>query len=405
MKNKDFVKISVEEAFEILSENQDFRDYIDDHGMIFVDGCFVKADEKFIEKMSDGLHLTNYAKKHMADCAVNIRKNSFIEYSARLILNYLKSFLRICMRALKISLSALFVMGIIVALLGLISFAYNYIGHTAISAVIAMIVFLLLGSQNAGRYEDEDEDRGHYKRHKRYLEPRSSTHYNEDAYEEDYEEDYDYDNCEEAFPRKVHRSILDFITGSANDIFSSGNLDSRLLFLNPKYQSTLRMHLSDEQRKGTRSQLYGITPEDIYASASNFLENHNLTRQFNRLLFDPTESLSDCLWFIMQEKDWKTSETFWYQTLLHRNYFSKIKNDKFNNVKRETLMAVCVGLGLTLRMVEKVFRKAGLMLQEYEEPDQTYITILEYFPGISIDNFNSILESKGFKPLGTPIKE
>ena len=50
MKNKDFVKISVEEAFEILTENQDFRDYIDDHGMIFVDGCFVKADEKFIEK-------------------------------------------------------------------------------------------------------------------------------------------------------------------------------------------------------------------------------------------------------------------------------------------------------------------------------------------------------------------
>ena len=247
-----------------------------------------------------------------------------------------------------------------------------------------MIVYLLLFTSQ-GRYYEKKDNRKDRSRYKRY-------------------DSHNYEDYDEEFSNKPHRSILDFITGLANDTFSSGDLDSRLLFLNPKYQSTLRMHFNDEQRKGTRSQLYEITPEDIYASASNFLENHNLNREFNKLLIDPTESLSACLWFMMQEKGWKTSEIFWYQTLLHRNYFFKIKNDRFNNVRRETLMAVCVGLGLTLRMVEKVFRKAGLMLQEYEEPDQTYITILEYFPGLSIDNFNSILESKGFKPLGTPIK-
>ena len=381
MKIKHFVKVSAEEAFEILSENQDFRNYIDAHSMVFVDGYFIKADGQFVERTPDGLHLTNYAKEHLADCAINIRKNSFTTYAARLMLKYLKTSMKVFMYALDISLS---VLAVIAALLGL-SYVYNQVGQVGVSVVIAVIVYLLLFTSQGRYYEKKDnrKDRGRYKRY----------------------DSHNYEDYDEEFSNKPHRSILDFITGLANDTFSSGDLDSRLLFLNPKYQSTLRMHFNDEQRKGTRSQLYGITPEDIYASASNFLENHNLNRQFNKLLIDPTESLSACLWFMMQEKGWKTSEIFWYQTLLHRNYFFKIKNDRFNNVRRETLMAVCVGLGLTLRMVEKVFRKAGLMLQEYEEPDQTYITILEYFPGISIDNFNSILESKGFKPLGTPIKE
>ena len=394
MKTKNFVRISAEEAFEILSENQDFREYIDAHNMVFVDGYFVKANEKFVEERHDGLHLTKYAKSHLADCAINIRKNSFVKYIAKLTLKHLKACMKICMHALKISLSVLVVIAV---LLGLISFAYNHIG---IFVVIAAIIFLLFTLLNDDRLEDNYEDRGRFKRYDQY---KNALENNYRSYND--EEDYDYKVYEDKFPCNTHRSILDSIAGAARNTFSSGELDNRLLILNPKYQSTLHRHFNDEQRKGTRSQLYDITPDDIYDSALSFLEDNNLNKRFSRLLGDPNESLSSCLWFIMHEKGWQTSETFWDQTLLHRNYFSKIKNNKFNNVRRETLMAICVGLGLTLRMVEKVFRKAKLMLQEYEEPDQTYMTILEYFPGLSINNFNSILENKGFKPLGTPIKE
>ena len=68
-------------------------------------------------------------------------------------------------------------------------------------------------------------------------------------------------------------------------------------------------------------------------------------------------------------------------------------------------MAICVDLGLPLRMTEKVFRKAGLMLLEHTDPDRVYIMIFEYFPELSIEDFNNLLMKVGIKPLGTPIKE
>ena len=68
---------------------------------------------------------------------------------------------------------------------------------------------------------------------------------------------------------------------------------------------------------------------------------------------------------------------------------------------KEILMAICVGCKFDLRMTQRVFGKAGIPLDEFKEPDKTYITLLERFPGISIDDFNELLKRRNIKELGT----
>lgn len=89
-------------------------------------------------------------------------------------------------------------------------------------------------------------------------------------------------------------------------------------------------------------------------------------------------------------------------THVHENYYGKIRDNKVNNMQSDTLMAICVGLGLRLRLTEKLYDKADhCKLHYYEEPDKTRIRILETFPGIDIVNFNRLLEASGLEEIGT----
>ena len=62
---------------------------------------------------------------------------------------------------------------------------------------------------------------------------------------------------------------------------------------------------------------------------------------------------------------------------LHKNHHGKIKNDKYNNMGTDVLMAICVGLKLSLRITEKIFEKSKNKLDYYHDPDKTYIRIME----------------------------
>ncbi len=123
--------------------------------------------------------------------------------------------------------------------------------------------------------------------------------------------------------------------------------------------------------------------------------------KFDQIFCNPNNSLSECLQLFLAEKGWNDAETFWDHTLLHRNYFIKIRNNQFNNVKKNTLLALCIGLGLPIRAVEKVFDKAGLKLQEHRTPDCKYLLLMEYKPGLTLDNFNSYLVKEKMPLLGT----
>ncbi|MGI6412524.1 MAG: hypothetical protein ACOXZ5_02480, partial [Syntrophomonadaceae bacterium] len=110
-------------------------------------------------------------------------------------------------------------------------------------------------------------------------------------------------------------------------------------------------------------------------------------------------------WFLMENRNWKYPEKFNEETELHKNYHGKIRINKYNNMSTNTLLAICVGMGLSLRITEKLFEKSNNKLNYYQDPDKTYIKIMETMPGLSITNFNSIVRSFGIEELGTKIIE
>ena len=69
------------------------------------------------------------------------------------------------------------------------------------------------------------------------------------------------------------------------------------------------------------------------------------------------------------------------------------------------LMAICVGMQLCTRITQKLFDKSNNKLDYYKDPDKTYIRIMDTMPGLSLDDFNGILEQCGIQELGSEIKE
>ncbi len=134
---------------------------------------------------------------------------------------------------------------------------------------------------------------------------------------------------------------------------------------------------------------------------SDFLSEIKAQKRLDEILCDSHYTLSNCLQFLMNVAGWKDADTFWNYTLIHRNYFFKINSNKLGKVRKQTLMAICIGLELTVRTVQKVFEKAELFLSETSMPDCIYLHILERMPGLIIDEFNKILIYLGQKPLGT----
>ena len=72
---------------------------------------------------------------------------------------------------------------------------------------------------------------------------------------------------------------------------------------------------------------------------------------------------------------------------------------------KSTLMAICVGMKFDGRTARKVFDKADLLLNEFKEPDKTYIAILDYALGLDIEEVNEILTRRGIKALGSSTNE
>lgn len=167
-------------------------------------------------------------------------------------------------------------------------------------------------------------------------------------------------------------------------------IDSRLLTFHPKYQSPSLKE-----------------PEETYQAFSRQLASYNEEEeiQLMKLLGDPTKTLCNCLWFLMENRKWHYPENFNQETGIHKNYHGKIKNDKANNMTTNVLMAICVGMQLCTRITQKLFDKSNNKLDYFKDPDKTYIRIMDTIPGLSLDDFNGILEQCGIQELGSEIKE
>ncbi len=179
-------------------------------------------------------------------------------------------------------------------------------------------------------------------------------------------------------PKKLDQH-LSLITASSKSVESMKSIDSMNFTDSMKYTKNLHS-------------------EDLHA---DFLSEIKAQKSLDTLLGDAKYTLSDCLKELMTRADWKDANIFWDRTLVHRNYFFKINSNKLGKIRKNTLMAICVGLGLTVLTVQKVFRKAELFLSESSMPDCLYLPIIEKSPGIIIDDFNQILIGAGQVPLGT----
>ena len=144
-------------------------------------------------------------------------------------------------------------------------------------------------------------------------------------------------------------------------------------------------------------------PEDAYVAFGQALSNYdeNEERELATMLGNPNNTLCQCLIFLMKNRHWNAPAIFKENTCLHENYYGKIKNDAANNMDTSTLMAICVGLRLTLHVVQMIFDKSKNKLSYYDDPDKTYIRILETMPFLSIQDFNSVLSQQNLKELGT----
>lgn len=189
----------------------------------------------------------------------------------------------------------------------------------------------------------------------------------------------------------VSRAYTEY-PGFSKDVFEfsilnkqAGVADKRIAIFDPKYQV---------------NQDYDI--ERAYQGAAT-----DLTSEFEdelhitKIISDPEKSLCICIAEIMEYRGWKYPKTFTENTHLYDDLFGRIKKDEKNTMEKETLLAICVGLKLKVFHVEELMKKRGIVFNRYIIPDYVYIKIFERFPGISIIDFNGMLEAKNIKPLGS----
>ena len=163
-------------------------------------------------------------------------------------------------------------------------------------------------------------------------------------------------------------------------------VDKRILFFDPTQQGIT--HDGNDQRAWASV---------AHAMAATLDEEQRISDIITSARF----TLCQSIYQLLQLKGIQYPRTFTEKTLLYDALYNKIANDKVKTMKRETLMAIAVGLGLTSYATQKLMEKAGIHLNPLQNPDSTYLMILERFPGINIYNVNGILEASHLAPLGS----
>lgn len=281
-RRKEHIAISVDDAFTLLSENVVFEDWVKTYNMVFADGYFVVADQKYVTFKNGEPHLTRNGKRNLAACTLNICEQHIVSYQIA-------------------------------------------------------------------------------------------------------EKDYQGYAC----------------------LFHAAGVDQRMLSFHPTYQAEFKEFLENvewNERMGNRSkELSKITDGDVYDAVVNsiFDDYDEPEKKFIQMLSDPFTTICQALWYWFENHGLRYPNQFYEATKLHKNYHNDIMNDAKNDMGKDVLMAICIGCKFNLRMTQRVLAKQNIFLDEFQEPDKTYITILERFPGISINQFNEILKRRNLKELGT----
>lgn len=170
-----------------------------------------------------------------------------------------------------------------------------------------------------------------------------------------------------------------------------GEIDQRIVVFSPRMQSKLQEGIDKKEAASA-----------YLAAKDNLIPYDEETeKELLRMIGDEDKTLCNCLWFLIEKRGWSQPLDFYDYTHVHENYYGRIRDNTANKMQSDTLMAICVGLSLRFRLTEKIYGKSEAKLHYYEDPDKTRIRIMETYPGISIIDFNRLLEASNLKPLGT----
>ena len=190
-------------------------------------------------------------------------------------------------------------------------------------------------------------------------------------------------------------------------LFHASGVDQRMLSFHPTYQAEFKEFLENvewSEKIGKRAgELSKVTDDDVYAAVAEsiFTDYDEHQKKFIQMLSDPFTTLCQALWYWFENHGLRYPDNFHDATKLHKNYHTDIKNDAKNDMGKDMLMAICVGCKFDLRMTQRVLGKQNIILDEFQEPDKTYITLLERLPGLDINQFNEILKKRNLKELGS----
>ncbi|MGX7091982.1 ImmA/IrrE family metallo-endopeptidase [Hutsoniella sourekii] len=171
-------------------------------------------------------------------------------------------------------------------------------------------------------------------------------------------------------------------------LYRCHGVSNQILIYHPEFQ----VDLKDEDKA------YGSAADML-----NSLYNQKDEIELVRMIDDPEITICDCLLYLFEKRSWDNKDIFNDETELDTNYFYKIRKNNMNNISEKNLIAICVGLKLTLHITEKLLEKSGVVVKNirYQSPFNTYFNIMERFPGLPLSDFNSLLEELEVEPLGT----
>lgn len=163
-------------------------------------------------------------------------------------------------------------------------------------------------------------------------------------------------------------------------------VDKRIIYIDPTHQAT--PDDNDDQK--------------VFASAAGTMDSIlEDAARLEDIVGDRHSSLCQTITNLLKYREIRHPRTFTERTGLYDALFNKIQNDAVPTMKRETLMALAIGLRLDAYATTKLMEKAQIHLNRAMRPDSVYLLMLERFPGISIHEANGILEAHGLDLLGS----
>ena len=114
----------------------------------------------------------------------------------------------------------------------------------------------------------------------------------------------------------TYRNIQKDFVGFAV-LYHGEGIDQRMLTFHPKYQANFKYE-----------------EDDVYLAFRDHILTYDENEEIElvKRLGDPTTTLCQCLWYLMENRKWNYPETFNDRTGLHKNYHGKIKNDKYAHI-------------------------------------------------------------------------